>query len=182
MIPLPFNVVTTVESSARAISRISAAAPADTAPPPARMIGRRARQDRGGLRRRTGGAFVRHANRFRGGQDVARGSFHQVLGEEQGGRAGPARGHRRERTGQERGDVGHVAHRPAPFRDRAEDPLQVDLVIRAALLVHPVGVHLAGQEQEGTESAQASATPVRALVAPGPAVVQTTPGRPVTRE
>ena len=39
------------------------------------------------------------------------------------------------------------AHRPAPLRHRPEDPLEVDLVVIAALAIEGVGVHLAGEQE-----------------------------------
>ena len=39
------------------------------------------------------------------------------------------------------------AHGPAPLRHRPEDPLEVDLVVIAALAIEGVGVHLAGEQE-----------------------------------
>ena len=110
------------------------------------------------------------------------GQSHQVLGQKECGRAGPRPTSSLERPA--RGVAGYH-HAGAPCRTTAS-PAGRSLRGRSHGNCHTRDRgHRSLPDRRAraqvTESAQHSATPVNALVAPGPAVVQTTPGRPVTR-
>ncbi len=147
--PLALSVVMTGAPSRRASASIAPAAPDQSAAAGQDDRAPGLGEDRGGL----GDRVDRHG-RGRGRRerrDARRrraGRAHQVLRQEQGRRPGPSPGHRLERPAHQRRDLVDPPERAAPLRHRAEDPLEVDLVIVAALAVQRIGVDLAGEQED----------------------------------
>ncbi len=110
----------------------------------------RLREDLGGLRDRDHPARpeVEAEERPASSAETSQDAAHQVLGEEQSRRSRPAPRHRLKGPAQQRRDAIDPTDRPAPGRRRAEDPLQVDLMVIAALAIHRVGIDLAGQQED----------------------------------
>ena len=153
--PLPLSVVMTGAPSRRARASIAPAAPDQSAPPPARMIGRSGLgQDLGGL----GDRVDRHGRgRAAAGTPGCSPTPEQAARIRSWGRnraAGPrpSPGHRLERPAQQAGTWSTRRSVPHHSRHRAEDPLEVDLMVVAALAIQRIGVDLSGEQEDRAPS------------------------------
>ena len=113
------------------------------------------------------------------GRGIGGGGELDVLGDVDEHRAGAAVGGDVEGLVDGLGELGGVLHQPVVLGAGPGDADGVGLL--EGVVADHEGRDLAGQDDDRDRVHQASVMPVTALVAPGPEVTRTTPGRPVER-